>query len=984
MSLTHNDQIRFSVPRPNIKFNFNTGIVNHIGRVCLVLILSLFSTILSAQTTLPPLAVEADAFTQNGNNNNINFIRLESRAARTRIGYLKFNIPSISGTISKVELKLTIGDDWDNAGGQVSVYHGSSNAWTEGGINGSNAPSTSGQPLAVRPTNAGDRGGDLNIYDLSTADLQIYSGEITFILEHSGSTNDLSYASKEHATAAWHPQLLITYDENSVDTQAPETPSAVIYASNYPDRVILLPGNLVDNVGVTHFDIYLNGIYKETLDRSVVVVNGLFPVEGLLPGTTYSVAMKSVDAAGNKSALSNTSTWTTSGDRDTQAPNVPTGLTVDSFDHESVTVSWNASSDNGGGIVAGYTVYDNGSPFFTTTGTSYTAAVVPNRLYRLSIDAHDNAIPSNISAKSSPTVNFTTPSSNTLEITSFISTLSGTNDVQLDWTVNNDLWADNGQVWYSEGNTFSASNYVGPLQFSRGTISLLVPNLEFGKTYTFALDINTRNLNTGQNLAQDQVTISIPNFTDTEAPESPTLASIDVTDTTVNLTWSEATDNVGVTGYRLSNGSTVLYDGPNTDHLVTGLTSNTEYTFTLSAYDAAGNYSDSSAGLINFTTENSGFGNTPGEEVYTQSNAANPTNESDSTNGWTVLAGNLTITSDDTQSFIGDYSIKIENVSGDWSRAKYSFATEVGKEYRIKIHAKNANLDGSQAGFWQWQGFVQPYGSTDIMDTNWKQYVFNVTADGTVADVVIYPGGPAVPGDVVYIDNISIIEIGTQPPVLLPPTNLTALTPNNNTTTISWTSSTSTAVSGYQLYRNGNLEQTLGDVTSTVVNNLSTTAIEVFVLRAIDGNGNESIDSDTVSVDNTLEEPTPPIAGSYWIRPVNSYDIHYVAGNVGIGTTNIGTWQLAVGGKIRTEEIKVEPDWADYVFQNGYDLPTLQEVEEHIEKKGHLINIPSAAEVEANGIELGEMSKLLLEKIEEITLYVIQHEKRISALETQK
>ncbi|KAB5483651.1 hypothetical protein FOT42_017625, partial [Flagellimonas hadalis] len=83
-------------------------------------------------------------------------------------------------------------------------------------------------------------------------------------------------------------------------------------------------------------------------------------------------------------------------------------------------------------------------------------------------------------------------------------------------------------------------------------------------------------------------------------------------------------------------------------------------------------------------------------------------------------------------------------------------------------------------------------------------------------------------------------------------------------------------------------------------------------------------------------------------------------GNIGIGTKNAGTWKLAVKGKIRAEEIKVETGWADYVFADGYRLPSLEEVERHIKEKGHLINIPSAKEVEENGIELGEMNKLLL------------------------
>ncbi|MGW9686765.1 hypothetical protein [Flagellimonas sp. 2504JD1-5] len=102
-----------------------------------------------------------------------------------------------------------------------------------------------------------------------------------------------------------------------------------------------------------------------------------------------------------------------------------------------------------------------------------------------------------------------------------------------------------------------------------------------------------------------------------------------------------------------------------------------------------------------------------------------------------------------------------------------------------------------------------------------------------------------------------------------------------------------------------------------------------------------------------------------------------IAGSLSIGTTIHDGYKLAVKGKIRAEEIKVETGWADYVFKEGYDLPTLEEVEKHIKEKGHLINIPSAKEVEKNGIQLGEMNKLLLEKIEELTLYTLQQQREL-------
>lgn len=115
-------------------------------------------------------------------------------------------------------------------------------------------------------------------------------------------------------------------------------------------------------------------------------------------------------------------------------------------------------------------------------------------------------------------------------------------------------------------------------------------------------------------------------------------------------------------------------------------------------------------------------------------------------------------------------------------------------------------------------------------------------------------------------------------------------------------------------------------------------------------------------------------------------------GNVGIGTANPGSYKLAVEGKIGAHEIKVTTSgWADFVFREDYVLRPLADVETFIKEKGHLPDVPSEAEVLENGIEVGAMNATLLQKIEELTLYMIEMKKenerlksRISALEDKQ
>jgi hypothetical protein len=112
----------------------------------------------------------------------------------------------------------------------------------------------------------------------------------------------------------------------------------------------------------------------------------------------------------------------------------------------------------------------------------------------------------------------------------------------------------------------------------------------------------------------------------------------------------------------------------------------------------------------------------------------------------------------------------------------------------------------------------------------------------------------------------------------------------------------------------------------------------------------------------------------------------YLSGNVGIGTTDPGEFKLRVHGKINCTEVVVtanakgdgeDDEWPDYVFAEDYSLRSLDEVSSYIQQNGRLPEIPSAAEVSENGVNLLEINTLMLKKVEELTLYILQQNEQI-------
>jgi hypothetical protein len=162
--------------------------------------------------------------------------------------------------------------------------------------------------------------------------------------------------------------------------------------------------------------------------------------------------------------------------------------------------------------------------------------------------------------------------------------------------------------------------------------------------------------------------------------------------------------------------------------------------------------------------------------------------------------------------------------------------------------------------------------------------------------------------------------------------------------------------------------------------------------------GTLSLMASTVLISNGLRIPTGAAQGNIltsdglgnatWATPAWSSN---ASGSIAIGTTCVppvgSPYKLAVNGTIVCKEINVEMPvsgcFPDYVFEKDYKLTPLHELEKFIAANKHLPEIPSAKEVEENGMKMGEMNVLLLKKIEELTLHLIEQDKKIKELQTK-
>ncbi len=368
------------------------------------------------------------------------------------------------------------------------------------------------------------------------------------------------------------------------DTTAPTAPGQPAVTNITTTGATVSWAASTDAKGVTGYDVYLGS--STTPVASTNGTTTTVALTGLTPTTTYSVTVKAKDAAGNVSAASAATSFQTLEPADTTAPSTPGKPTISGITAAGAVATWAASTDNK--AVTGYDVYLNGAKVATVTGTTYTlSGLTQLTTYSVTIRAKDAA--GNISPESAAT-SFTTLEGPDTQAPSDVTNLaftSTTSSVTLTWTAATD---NKGVVAY---DVYEGATKVGE---STGT-SITINNLAAGavKTYKVVARDAAGNVSGGVSI---QATVKTPPPVDTTAPTKPgPLTSSNVTTTSVKLTWTASTDNVGVTGYDVYQGATKVQTVTAPTATITGLTANTTYSFTVKAFDAAGNQSAASDAL---------------------------------------------------------------------------------------------------------------------------------------------------------------------------------------------------------------------------------------------------------------------------------------------------------------------------------------------------------------------------------------------------
>jgi chitodextrinase len=363
----------------------------------------------------------------------------------------------------------------------------------------------------------------------------------------------------------------------TADTTAPAAPTGLAAASLSATSFMLSWNASTDNIGVTGYDIFKDGVQ---IGSSSTLA---YTVSGLAPASVYTMTVKAKDAAGNVSIASPVLYVATA--PDSTAPAAPTGLVASALGTTTFTLSWNAASDDV--AVTGYDVYRNGTLVGSSATLSYAVTgLSPGTAYNMTVKAKDAA--NNVSAASATLAVTTVHDTQAPTVPSgLIASSLATTGFTLSWNAASDNIAVTGYNIFQDGVQIGTS----------ATLSYAVSGLTPATVYS--MTVKARDAAGNVSAASTALPVTTLTPPDTTAPSAPTnLTSSLITTTTFTLTWTAATDNVGVAEYVVYQDNAQVGSPVATTSLgVSGLTAGAAYSMTVKARDAAGNVSAASQAL---------------------------------------------------------------------------------------------------------------------------------------------------------------------------------------------------------------------------------------------------------------------------------------------------------------------------------------------------------------------------------------------------
>jgi|GEM_PF-1807669 len=674
------------------------------------------------------------------------------------------------------------------------------------------------------------------------------------------------------------------------DTTAPSAPANLSSPSKSNVTVDLAWSASTDNVGVAGYDIYKDGALAGSTSGAGATT---YTATGLTPSTAYSFTVKAKDAAGNVSAASNTVNVTTDlGDN--QPPTAPGNLTSPAKTDTTVSLSWSAATDNVG--VTGYNVYGGSTLLGSTSGagaTTYTATgLTPSTAYSFTVKAKD-AI-GNLSAASNAVTVTTNPAANWVHC-------AGEN--------NPCSFTGTKEVRYGANGSYAYGTYADTVMCSNNGFGV-----DPAPGYYKTCDVNMA---------------SGGGSGDTQAPSAPTgLTSPSKTSTSVSLSWTAATDNVGVTGYDVYNGSSLAGSTSGasaTTFTATGLTPATAYTFTVKAKDAAGNVSAAS-NAASVTTDASGGGT--GSITREYWTGIGGTSVSAIPVG-TAPSGTASLTSlEGPTDWADNYGDRIRGYITPSSSGSYTFyiAGDDDSELWLSTDANPANKSriayvtgytGSRA----WTTMSSQQSAAKTLTAGQPYYVEVLHKEGVGGDnLAVGWTGPGL-SSITVIDGSYLSPYSPSADTQAPsaPTGLTSPSKTSTSVSLSWTAATdNVGVTGYDVYNGSSLAGSTSGASATTftATGLTPATAYTFTVKAKDAAGNVSAASNAASVTTDASgggpTPTGSIVREYWTNISGP-----TVSSIPVGTAPTGTSVLT--------SFEAPTNWGDHYGTRirGYIVPTV-------------------------------------------------------------